>query len=203
MKVCALTNLSTAGGLALVLAFVGCGSSGPEPAAPTEPAAAPTATEAAAAEPPPDVEDEATADDDDGTGSDQANTGGHKAASGKDTTCPLDGSSGDDAPQVAGVKGEPRDVNTMGKIVIAYRGCVRRCYEKAREKLPNLKGDMTIKMVVTPKGKVKEAAVDMDRSDIFAPMVVDCAIDVLKQLNYGEHPEGMETTLNYPFNFKP
>lgn len=205
MRVCAVTNLFTASGLVLALAFAGCGSSGtgaePAPAAPT----APTTETTASSDAPPDMfDDEAVSDTaDTSEGDTQQNTGGHKAASGSKTTCPLDGSSGDEAPKLAKVDGKPRDVNTIQAIVLTYRGCVRRCYEKGREKLPTLQGDMTIKFTVSPKGKLKEAAVNTDRSDIFAPMVVDCAIDVLKQLDYGKSEKGMETTVNYPFNFKP
>lgn len=152
--------------------------------------------------------DEGSAGGDEGSGDegsgDGAQAGGTNPADGKSRTwCPLDEGDGSKAPEVAGVAGKPRDVETMQKIVQTYRGCVRRCYEAVQKEIPGLKGDLTMSLVITPKGKVKEATLNKDRSTLFTPKIVDCAADTLKKLEFGEHPKGMESKLNYPFNFAP
>lgn len=218
MRTCAWTNLLTASVLTGVILF-GCEAS-------TLRSTAPSDTDNSEVAPPTVGEpagnsgkagdssgsaaggDEGTAGGDEGSGDegsgDGAQAGGTNPADGKSRTwCPLDEGDGSKAPEVAGVAGKPRDVETMQKIVQTYRGCVRRCYEAVQKEIPGLKGDLTMSLVITPKGKVKEATLNKDRSTLFTPKIVDCAADTLKKLEFGEHPKGMESKLNYPFNFAP
>lgn len=216
MRTCALTNLLSASVLAGVLLF-GCEASTLRSTAPTDTSdsevAPPTLGEpkegssGSGASAGGDDSGDTTAGGDDGTsGGDEGSSSGSgtNPADGKSRTwCPLDESDGSKAPEVAGVAGKPRDLETMQKIVQSYRGCVRRCYETVQKEIPGLKGDLTITLVITPKGKVKEATLNKDRSTLFTPKIVDCAADTLKKLEFGEHPKGMESKLNYPFNFQP
>ncbi|MGE0324439.1 MAG: AgmX/PglI C-terminal domain-containing protein [Polyangiaceae bacterium] len=218
MRTCAWTNLLTASVLTGVILF-GCEAS-------TLRSTAPSDTDNSEVAPPTVGEptgnsgkagdssgsaaggDEGSAGGDEGSGDegsgDGAQAGGTNPADGKSRTwCPLDEGDGSKAPEVAGVAGKPRDVETMQKIVQTYRGCVRRCYEAVQKEIPGLKGDLTMSLVITPKGKVKEATLNKDRSTLFTPKIVDCAADTLKKLEFGEHPKGMESKLNYPFNFAP
>ena len=218
MRTCAWTNLLTASVLTGVILF-GCEAS-------TLLSTAPSDTDNSEVAPPTVGEptgnsgkagdssgsaaggDEGSAGGDEGSGDegsgDGAQAGGTNPADGKSRTwCPLDEGDGSKAPEVAGVAGKPRDVETMQKIVQTYRGCVRRCYEAVQKEIPGLKGDLTMSLVITPKGKVKEATLNKDRSTLFTPKIVDCAADTLKKLEFGEHPKGMESKLNYPFNFAP
>jgi hypothetical protein len=80
---------------------------------------------------------------------------------------------------------------------------VRECYDKARKDLPSLQGDMIIHFVLDPEGKVKLAELNQERSTLKAPPVVDCALKVIKSISFPPSSRGMESTVNYPFNFTP
>ena len=55
--------------------------------------------------------------------------------------------------------------------------------------------------VVDPEGKVKKADLNQERSTIKSPAVVDCSIKVLQGIKFPPSSRGMDTTVNYPFNF--
>jgi hypothetical protein len=174
--------------LALMIA---CGSSEkPEPKSATE--TPPAATEAPAEETP-----KATP---------AAKSGGDEGWEGENTTAdkPADSKpvAGGKAP--ADTKGEEtRTIEVIAKVVKDNRQKVRDCYEKALKDLPDLKGDMTIFFVVDPEGKVKKAELNIERSTLKAPPVVDCAVKVIKGIQFPPSSRGMETTANYPFNLNP
>ena len=50
---------------------------------------------------------------------------------------------------------------------------------------------------------MKNAELNLERSDIKAPAVVNCAIDAIKRIKFPPSSRGMDTTVNYPFDFKP
>lgn len=203
MHSCALTNLVTGGLLGLLTAFAGCTTlrstapveSSEEQVARPQPSTAGTNAPSAAKPP-----GEANAP------SEAAESPAPSAASAdakSRTFCPLDTTDGSKAAETAGVAGQPRTSDSMAKIVAAHRGCVRRCYEAVEKDIPGLKGDLTITLKITPKGAVTEATLNRERSSLFAPKMVECAVGILKQLEFGAHPKGFESTLNYPFNFQP
>ncbi len=181
---------------ALTLSLVGCSATTLRSTAPEEPAE----TEAR----PPDLSGGARPSSAGGDSTSPSASGapqGDRPAS--RTDCPLDTKSGADAAETAGVAGQPRDIEVMQKVVSAHRGCVRRCYESLRAKQPELAGDMTITLEITPTGEVKEAKLNAERSNLKHAELVSCAAGVLKQLKFPDHPKGFESTLNYPFNFQP
>jgi hypothetical protein len=98
---------------------------------------------------------------------------------------------------------ETRTIEVIQKIVKEQRKPVRECYEKARKDLPTLQGDMVIHFVLDPEGKVKTIELNEQRSTLKAPPVVDCAIKVIKGLSFPPSSRGMETNVNYPYNFMP
>jgi hypothetical protein len=100
-------------------------------------------------------------------------------------------------------KEETRTVEVIAKIVKDNRQPVRDCYDKAQKQLPSLKGDMVIFFVLDPEGKVKKIELNQQASTLKSPEVVDCAIKVIKGLNFPPSSRGMETTVNYPYNFNP
>jgi hypothetical protein len=108
------------------------------------------------------------------------------------------------APAPANAQGEEtRTLEVIQKIVKDHRKPVRECYEKARKDLPTLQGDMIIHFVLDPDGKVKTIELNEQRSTLKAPPVVDCAIKVIKGLSFPPSSRGMETNVNYPYNFMP
>jgi len=104
------------------------------------------------------------------------------------------------APEGNG-KTETRTMEIIAQIVKDNRKPVRECFDKAKKDLPNLKGDMVIHFIVDPDGKVKKADLNQERSTIKSPAVVDCSIKVILGIKFPPSSRGMDTTVNYPFNF--
>lgn len=98
---------------------------------------------------------------------------------------------------------DSRSTQTIAKTIQANRKPIRACYDKVKKSMPDLKGTMTIHFVLDPEGKVKKAELNVERSDIKSPEVVDCAIAEIKKLKFPPSSKGMDTTVNYPFDFKP
>lgn len=98
---------------------------------------------------------------------------------------------------------DTRSTQTIQKTIIDNRKPFRACYDKARKDVPDLKGTLTIHFVLDPEGNVKKAELNLERSDIKSPAVADCAIAELKKLKFPPSSKGMDTTVNYPFDFKP
>jgi uncharacterized low-complexity protein len=184
MRACSTVNTTL--GIAFVLAFAFAGCSGQKPA----PATPASAASAAAPDAKPAATDDKAGDDkagDDKNGDD----GDDKAG---------DDKAGDDK---AGDEPEKRTTEVIQGIVQDNRKAIRACYDKARKQLPDLAGQMTIHFVLDPEGKLKKAELNQERSSLKSPEVVKCAIDALKKIKFPPSSRGMESTINYPFNFKP
>jgi hypothetical protein len=81
---------------------------------------------------------------------------------------------------------------------------VRACYDKAREKNSALPGgDFVVRIVIDPEGVVKSAEQDFDASAVKSPDLSKCAIAEILTWKFPPSSRGMETKVNYPFNFKP
>jgi hypothetical protein len=169
----------------LSLAFAACGGSQPEAEAPAGPA--PTAADAPAT---PSSADEKPAAGGGWEGEAEATEGAPAA---------------EKVPPKAADSGvaETRTMEVIQKIVKDQRQPVRDCYEKARKELPSLQGDLVIHFTLDPEGKVKAIEVNQQRTTLKAPAVSDCAIKVIKGLTFPPSSRGMETEVNYPYNFKP
>jgi hypothetical protein len=98
--------------------------------------------------------------------------------------------------------GETRTSEVIAQVIRDNRQPFRDCYEKGKKKIPELEGTLTLYFVLNPKGEVKTAELNRERSDIVEPVVVDCALGVLKGMKFPRSSRGMESTVNYPFDFK-
>ncbi len=98
---------------------------------------------------------------------------------------------------------ETRTTEVIQKIILDNRKPVRACYDKVKKDLPSLQGNMTIHFVLGPEGAVKKAEIVLERSEIKNAELADCAIGVIKKLKFPASSRGMESSINYPFNFKP
>jgi outer membrane biosynthesis protein TonB len=107
-------------------------------------------------------------------------------------------------PSGAGVGGghETRTTDVIAQIIRDNRKPFRDCYEKGKKKIPELEGTLTLFFVLNPRGEVKQAELNRERSDIVEPVVVDCALAALKSIKFPPSSRGMESTVNYPFDFK-
>ncbi|HET9957025.1 MAG TPA: AgmX/PglI C-terminal domain-containing protein [Polyangiaceae bacterium] len=165
-------------GASVIMAATGCGGS----AAPTRTTAdIPAASEPPDPEPARSAEAQKPKEDEKWEGEDEAT----KAASGT-------GASG----------AEARTNEVIAKVIRDNRKPFRDCYEKAAKEQPGIEGTLTLHFVLTPDGKVKSAELNRERSTLTAPTAVDCAVSALKTLKFPPSSRGMESVVNYPFDFK-
>jgi TonB family protein len=179
----ALSSLAGCGGAPSSAAEAPANTSAEAPATPSEPAPAAESSGAEATGETPSADTKPT------EGSDEKWEGEDKAVAA--------------GTPVARTKEETRTTAVIAETVKANRQPVRDCYDKGRKEIGDLKGTMTIKFTLDPDGKVKKAELNLQRSDIKAPAVVTCAIDALKKIKFPPSSRGMETTVDYPFDFKP
>ncbi|HEX3597587.1 MAG TPA: AgmX/PglI C-terminal domain-containing protein [Polyangiaceae bacterium] len=127
-----------------------------------------------------------------------------KPAASESSAAPADSAAADSTDDSA-PSGDPdkRTMEIIAATVKEHRKDARACYEKGAKEVPGLKGDLVIHFVLTPKGKVKTAELNKERSTITEASVVKCVIDVISAIDFPKSSRGMETTVNYPFNFTP
>ena len=114
-------------------------------------------------------------------------------------------SAGDAAEATPAAGGDPdtRTMEVIAATVKAHRKEARDCYEKGLKQVPGLKGDLVVHFVLKPSGKIKQIELNRERSTITEASVVTCVIDVVSAIEFPKSSRGMETTVNYPFNFNP
>lgn len=100
----------------------------------------------------------------------------------------------------AAASAETRSMEVIAQVVKDNRKPVRECFDKVKRDLPDLRGDMVVHFVIDPAGKVKQAELNQERSTLKAPAVVECAIRVIRGIEFPPSSRGMDTTVNYPFN---
>ena len=100
-------------------------------------------------------------------------------------------------------KEETRTTAVIQKVILDNRQPVRDCYDKVKKDLPDLKGTMTIKFTLDPEGRVKAAELNIPQSTIKSAANANCAIDAIKKMHFPASSRHLDTTVNYPFDFKP
>jgi hypothetical protein len=108
-----------------------------------------------------------------------------------------------EATPAAGGDPDKRSMDVIAAAVKAHRKEARDCYEKGLKQVPGLKGDLVVHFVLKPSGKIKVIELNRERSTITEASVVSCVIDVVSAIEFPKSSRGMETTVNYPFNFTP
>jgi hypothetical protein len=178
----------SAGALSMALSFGACGGSS-QPAANAPPAAS------AASDPAPAA----------GVAAATVAGGDNTAASGAaapaaSPASPAAAPAGSAAPPPAA---PDRNLDDIRAIIAGNRDLFRSCYTHVAAKNPGLHGAYVLHFVLGPDGAVKSAEADQAKSEIHAPEMTVCAINVLKTLKFPPSRRGMETTVNYPFKFTP
>ncbi|HEU4583495.1 MAG TPA: TonB family protein [Polyangiaceae bacterium] len=100
----------------------------------------------------------------------------------------------------------PRDARGKEEIqavLSANRDKVRACYDAALKNNPGIHGDVVVAFVINPDGSVKSAEVNWSESEIHVPELDSCAVDVVRGLKFPPSSRGLESKVNYPFNFNP
>ncbi len=98
---------------------------------------------------------------------------------------------------------DTRDINDIRSTISASRERFRACYDQALKKDSRLAGKFVLRFVVHPNGSVKSAEVDNAASQIHVDEMASCAIGVLRSLRFPPSKKGMESSVNYPFDFHP
>jgi TonB family protein len=103
---------------------------------------------------------------------------------------------------------EPGQRDARGKeeiqaVLAANRDKVRACYEAALKNNPGIHGDVVVAFVINPDGSVKSAEVNWSESEIHVPELDSCAVEVVRSLKFPPSSRGLESKVNYPFNFNP
>jgi hypothetical protein len=95
-----------------------------------------------------------------------------------------------------------KDIQT---IIQAHRDEARACYDNAQKAHPDatMKGNLDVKWLIDPTGKVTETSIDDAKTDIKDPGVQKCIQDVIKSIHFAVSGKGFETRAHYPFNFNP
>ncbi len=107
------------------------------------------------------------------------------------------------AASAAPVAAPDRSTNDIRAVVASNRDSFRACYDKSLKGHPGIKGTFILSFVLNPDGTVKTAQADQSKSEIHAADVETCAVAVLKTLKFPPSRKGMESTVNYPFDFNP
>ncbi|MBI5535089.1 MAG: TonB family protein [Deltaproteobacteria bacterium] len=96
-----------------------------------------------------------------------------------------------------------RNISDYQAIVQSNRDKFRTCYDASLAAHPGIKGQVTLKFVLKPDGSVKEGGIEKSSSEITEEDLERCMMNALKTLKFPKSTRGMESTIRYPFNFKP
>jgi TonB family protein len=175
MQACTYVNAFAGAALAGLVSFAACGGSAP-------PASSPAPSDSSAA---------ATAS------ADMSSPASSAASAPTQAPAPTPAASTPPPPA------PDRSMNDIRAVVSGNRDAFRACYDKSRKAHPDIKGSFILTFVVNPDGTVKSAQADQARSQIHTPDLETCAVAVLKTLKFPPSRKGMESTVNYPFDFNP
>jgi TonB family protein len=110
------------------------------------------------------------------------------------------------APATPDTEATPKDARgkeEIQRVVADNRDKVRACYDAALKENPGIAGDLVVSFVIDPDGSVKSAEVNWAESELHVPELDTCAVAVVKALKFPASSRGLESKVNYPFNFNP
>ncbi|MCL2824388.1 MAG: AgmX/PglI C-terminal domain-containing protein [Polyangiaceae bacterium] len=97
-----------------------------------------------------------------------------------------------------------RGVDDYRRIIDADRAKFRSCYDAARAKQSGIQGTVTLVWVLDPAGAVRDGAhIDEAASSFKTAELEKCMVDALKSLTFPPSTRGLDSTVRYPFGFKP
>ncbi|MDI3283182.1 AgmX/PglI C-terminal domain-containing protein [Polyangium sp. 15x6] len=104
--------------------------------------------------------------------------------------------------QTAGDAGASDRFQPMSDLIKSKRDAFRCCFDLWAKNNPGQKGKVAFTFELAPDGRLKEAKIKREDSDITAPEIESCMQDVAKGLTYPKSPSGKDTIFTYPFEFK-
>lgn len=98
------------------------------------------------------------------------------------------------------VAGGGLDRETVRRIIASYRSQIRTCYERALIGTPNLQGRIVYQWRITPIGNVITAQVT--KATLESSNLKTCVLEVIQKMQFPKAPNGLPTTVIYPFVFQ-
>ena len=98
------------------------------------------------------------------------------------------------------VAGGGLDRETVRRIIASYRSQIRTCYERALISSPSLQGRIVYQWRITPIGNVISGQVM--KSTLESSNLKSCVLEVLQKMQFPKAPNGLPTTVIYPFVFQ-
>lgn len=98
------------------------------------------------------------------------------------------------------VAGGGLDRETVRRIINSYRSQIRTCYERGLISSPNLQGRVVYKWQITPTGSVISAQIY--KATLESANLKTCVLEVIQGMNFPKSPNGLPTTVIYPFVFQ-
>jgi hypothetical protein len=99
--------------------------------------------------------------------------------------------------------GTSQRLDPLVDTIKSHRNSFRCCFDIYSRKNLGARGKVTWQLKLNPDGAVQEATIVHDKSDITAPEVESCMAELAKSITWARSPNGKDTVLNYPFDFKP
>lgn len=97
-----------------------------------------------------------------------------------------------------------RGIQDYQRIIQEHREKFRSCYDAARAKRDGIKGRVTLVWVLDPKGAIRDGAhIDPKASDFHDEFLEQCMVGAVKTLTFPPSRRGMDSTVRYPFDFRP
>lgn len=98
---------------------------------------------------------------------------------------------------------DTRSPSAIQKVLTEERAHIRKCYDEALKTNPGIAGDLVVAFVVHADGTVKSAEINWPESDIHVPELEECALARVREFIFPASSRGMESRVNYPYNFNP
>ncbi len=98
------------------------------------------------------------------------------------------------------VVGGGLDRETVRRIIASYRSQIRTCYERGLIANPNLEGRIVYKWQISPLGSVVTAQIS--KATLESANLKACVLEVIQKMNFPKAPNGLPTTVIYPFVFQ-
>lgn len=101
---------------------------------------------------------------------------------------------------------EKRTAEVIRQVVHQHRHSVRDCYDgELAKRAPHDRpqGTLVLRFKLSPRGEVQAVALVPERSDLTQQSLVTCASAAVRSMPFPPSSRGFESTVNYPFNFRP
>jgi TonB family protein len=107
------------------------------------------------------------------------------------------------SPQIESPASVRDDPDPVRRIVRRQLHEVRRCYTEGLKHNPKLRGRVTIRFTIGPRGNVMASTVLAERTSLPDKRVAQCVVDAVMRWKFPEPQGGSKVFVTYPFVFEP